>query len=172
MPRTRSLAWTELKVGVLTITAVVITAVTVFFLTGDRGFPWQRYSLKTRFASVPGLKAGLAGPRRRPGRRHGDRTSSLAGEQVEVTFEVSQEVRRSHHDQFGGDARLGFAARRERGRYHRVGVGHADPRVGLRSAGTRGRAVDAISRTRSGTASRTSPRSSPTSAADAARSAS
>jgi phospholipid/cholesterol/gamma-HCH transport system substrate-binding protein len=92
MPRTRSLAWTELKVGVLTITAVVITAVTIFFLTGDRGFPWQRYSLKTRFANVPGLKAGS--PVRVAGLDVGTVTNvALTGEQVEVVFEVSQEVR-------------------------------------------------------------------------------
>jgi phospholipid/cholesterol/gamma-HCH transport system substrate-binding protein len=92
MPRTRSLAWSELKVGVLTITAVIITALTIFFLTGDRGFPWQRYSLKTRFASVPGLKAGS--PVRVAGLDVGTVTDTvLAGNQVEVTFEVSQEVR-------------------------------------------------------------------------------
>ena len=92
MPRTRSLAWSELKVGVLTITAVVITALTIFFLTGDRGFPWQRYSLKTRFASVPGLKAGS--PVRVAGLDVGTVTDvALAGDQVDVTFELSQDVR-------------------------------------------------------------------------------
>ncbi len=92
MPRTRSLAWSELKIGALTIIAVVIAAVTVFFLTGDRGFPWQRYSLKTRFASVPGLKAGS--PVRVAGLDVGTVTNTtLAGNQVEVTFEVSQDVR-------------------------------------------------------------------------------
>jgi phospholipid/cholesterol/gamma-HCH transport system substrate-binding protein len=92
MPRTRSLAWSELKVGVLTIVAVVIAAMTVFFLTGDRGFPWERYSLKTRFNSVPGLKAGS--PVRVAGLDVGTVTAvALAGEQVEVTFEVSQDVR-------------------------------------------------------------------------------
>ena len=30
MPRTRSLAWSELKIGVLTIVAIVIAAVTIF----------------------------------------------------------------------------------------------------------------------------------------------
>lgn len=92
MPRTRSLAWTELKVGVLTIAAIVITAATVFFLTGDRGLFWQRYSLKTRFSSVPGLKAGS--PVRVAGLDVGTVTDVvLAGEQVEVTIEVSQAVR-------------------------------------------------------------------------------
>jgi phospholipid/cholesterol/gamma-HCH transport system substrate-binding protein len=92
MPRTRSLAWAELKIGVLTITAVVILALTIFFLTGDRGFPWQRYSLKARFASIPGLKEGS--PVRVAGLEVGTVTNvALAGEQVEVTFEVSQDVR-------------------------------------------------------------------------------
>ena len=92
MPRTRSLAWSELKIGVLTITAVVITALTIFFLTGDRGFPWQRYSLKARFASIPGLKEGS--PVRVAGLEVGTVTGvALAGEQVDVTFEVSQDVR-------------------------------------------------------------------------------
>ena len=36
MPRTRSLAWSELKIGVLTIIAVAITVVTIFLLT-ERG---------------------------------------------------------------------------------------------------------------------------------------
>ena len=92
MPRTRSLAWSELKVGALTITAVVITALTIFFLTGDRGFPWQRYSLKTRFATVPGLKAGS--PVRVAGLDVGTVTHvALTGNQVDVTFELSREVR-------------------------------------------------------------------------------
>jgi phospholipid/cholesterol/gamma-HCH transport system substrate-binding protein len=92
MPRTRSLAWSELKIGVLTITAIVITALTIFFLTGDRGFFWERYSLKARFASIPGLKAGS--PVRVAGLEVGAVTNVvLAGEQVEVTFEVSQDVR-------------------------------------------------------------------------------
>ncbi len=42
----------------LTIAAMSIAVVTIFMLTGDRGFLWQRYNLKTRFASVPWLKKG------------------------------------------------------------------------------------------------------------------
>jgi len=49
MPRTRSLAWSELKIGLLTIIALVIAVATIFLLTGGRGFFWQRYNLKTRF---------------------------------------------------------------------------------------------------------------------------
>jgi phospholipid/cholesterol/gamma-HCH transport system substrate-binding protein len=70
----------------------VITALTIFFLTGDRGFPWQRYSLKARFASIPGLKEGS--PVRVAGIDVGTVTGvALSGDQVDVTFEVSAEVR-------------------------------------------------------------------------------
>jgi phospholipid/cholesterol/gamma-HCH transport system substrate-binding protein len=58
MPRTRSLAWSELRIGVLTVVAVIIAVLTVFLLTGSRGFFWQRYNLKTQFSTVPGLTSG------------------------------------------------------------------------------------------------------------------
>ena len=37
MPRTRSLAWSELKIGVLTIVAIAIAAMLIFMLTGSSG---------------------------------------------------------------------------------------------------------------------------------------
>ena len=55
MPRTRSQAWSELKIGVISIAAIAIAVVTVFLLTGGSGFFWQRYSLKSRFTNVAGL---------------------------------------------------------------------------------------------------------------------
>ena len=89
MPRTRSLAWSELKVGVLTIIAIVIAAATVILLTGGRGFPWQRYNLKVRFTSVPGLKPGS--PVRLAGVEGGSVSSvELSGEQVDVVLKVNQ----------------------------------------------------------------------------------
>jgi phospholipid/cholesterol/gamma-HCH transport system substrate-binding protein len=91
MPRTRSLAWSELKVGVITITAVAIAATTIFMLTGSRGFFWQRYNLKTRFTNVAGLKAGS--PVRIAGKEIGVVSEvELTGEEVDVTFEVNQDV--------------------------------------------------------------------------------
>ena len=92
MPRTRSLAWSELKVGVLAIIAVVITATTIVMLTGGRGFFWQRYSLKTRFGNVAGLKPGS--PVRLAGVEVGSVQSvDLAGQQVEVMVEVNTKYR-------------------------------------------------------------------------------
>jgi len=92
MPRTRSLAWSQLKIGVLTIAAVTIGALTIFMLTGTRGFFWQRYSLKTRFGNVAGLKPGS--PVRVAGVEVGSVDSTeLVGEQVDVVFEVNREFR-------------------------------------------------------------------------------
>lgn len=92
MPRTRSLAWSELKIGVMTIVAVVITAITIFMLTGGRGFFWQRYSLKTRFTNVAGLRPGS--PVRIAGVDVGTVTGvAFAGDLVEVVFEVNKDNR-------------------------------------------------------------------------------
>ena len=89
MPRTRSLAWSELKIGVLTIFAVIIAMVTVFMLTGGKGFPWQRYSLKARFPNIAGLNPGS--PVRLAGVDVGSVTDvAFAGEQVDVSFEVNR----------------------------------------------------------------------------------
>ena len=92
MPRTRSLAWSELKIGVLTIVALVIVAITIFMLMGGKGFFWQRYSLKARFTNVAGLKPGS--PVRIAGVEVGSVDEvELAGPEVEVTFQVNQNRR-------------------------------------------------------------------------------
>src|SRR5438105_1386866 len=92
MPRTRSLAWSELKIGVLTIVALVVSAILIFSLTGSRGFFWQRYPLKTRFADVPGLASGS--PVRIAGVNVGSVTGiEFVGDQVDVSFQVKTENR-------------------------------------------------------------------------------
>jgi phospholipid/cholesterol/gamma-HCH transport system substrate-binding protein len=92
MPRTRSLAWSELKIGALTIVAIVIAAVLVFSLTGTKGFSWQRYSLKTTFPNVAGLAPGS--PVRVAGVEVGSVTAmDFAGEQVDVSFTIKKELR-------------------------------------------------------------------------------
>jgi phospholipid/cholesterol/gamma-HCH transport system substrate-binding protein len=92
MPRTRSLAWSELKIGVLIIVAIGITAVLIFSLTGSRGFFWQRYLLKTRLSDAAGLTPGS--PVRVAGLQVGSvEKVELAGQQVEVTFDVNKSVR-------------------------------------------------------------------------------
>jgi phospholipid/cholesterol/gamma-HCH transport system substrate-binding protein len=98
MPRTRSLAWSELKIGVLTIVAIVIAAVLIFTLTGAKGFVWQRSSLKTRFPNVAGL--GKGSPVRVAGVEVGSVTDvEFAGTEVDVTFEVKNDIRPRITDQ-------------------------------------------------------------------------
>ncbi len=92
MPRTRSLAWSELKVGLLTMSAIVIAAVLVFSLSAGKGFFWQRYTLKTRFPNVAGLADGS--PVRVAGMQVGAvKRIEFAGDQVDVVFEVNKNVR-------------------------------------------------------------------------------
>jgi len=92
MPRTRSLAWSELKLGVLTMVAIIVAAATIFSVMGSKGFFWQRYTLKTRFANIQGLKAGS--PVRVAGVEVGSVTDTVfAGDQVDVLFELSKDVR-------------------------------------------------------------------------------
>ncbi len=92
MPRTRSLAWSELKIGMLTIGAIAIAALLIFSLTGSKGFFWQRYSLKTRFSNVAGLAPGS--PVRVAGVEVGSVSAvDLIGEQVDVIFEVNTTYR-------------------------------------------------------------------------------
>ncbi len=58
MPRTRSLAWSELKIGIIAVAAMVLAAMIIVAVGGAAGFSWQRYELKTKFPDVKGLKSG------------------------------------------------------------------------------------------------------------------
>ncbi len=49
MPRTRSLAFSELKIGILAVVALALVAFVILMLTGTGGFFWQRYWLKAEF---------------------------------------------------------------------------------------------------------------------------
>jgi phospholipid/cholesterol/gamma-HCH transport system substrate-binding protein len=89
MPRTRSLSFSELKVGILAVVATAIVATVILMLSGAGGFFWQRYALKARFPAVPGLKSGA------PVRVAGVEVGSVGeiafvGSDVEVTFQVSK----------------------------------------------------------------------------------
>jgi len=98
MPRTRSLAWSELRVGVLTLVALAIGSALIFTLTGEKGFSWQRYTLKTRFPNVAGLAKGS--PVRVAGVEVGTVTEiQFADAQVDVTFELRDTVRQRVTDQ-------------------------------------------------------------------------
>jgi phospholipid/cholesterol/gamma-HCH transport system substrate-binding protein len=92
MPRTRSLAWSELKIGLLSVAALALAAMLIFVLSGEGGFSWQRYSLKTIFNDISGLNEGS--PVRVAGVEVGSVTGiDFNGDRVEVSFQISDEMR-------------------------------------------------------------------------------
>jgi phospholipid/cholesterol/gamma-HCH transport system substrate-binding protein len=92
MPRTRSLAWSELKIGVLAVMALVIASVFIFMVGGQGGFFWQRYRLKTKFQDVQGLKDGAVV--RVAGVEVGTVTRvEFAGSEVDIGMELSNDMK-------------------------------------------------------------------------------
>lgn len=92
MPRTRSLAWSELKIGVLAVLALSLAVVLIFVVGGQGGFFWQRYPLRARFSNALGLKSGSVV--RLSGVDIGSVTDvRFDGAEVEVTFEVNRSMR-------------------------------------------------------------------------------
>jgi phospholipid/cholesterol/gamma-HCH transport system substrate-binding protein len=90
MPRTRSLAWSELKIGIVSIVALVLATVLIFLLSGEGGFFWQRYSIKTVFTNIQGLKPGA--PVRVAGVEVGAVSDvNFAGDAVEVVMDIASE---------------------------------------------------------------------------------
>jgi phospholipid/cholesterol/gamma-HCH transport system substrate-binding protein len=92
MPRTRSLAWSELKIGFLALAALLL-AVFLIFLVGGEGGGWfaRQYHLKTRFNNVMGLKEG--GLVRVGGVEVGRIINmQFVGAQIEVAMELAQSM--------------------------------------------------------------------------------
>jgi phospholipid/cholesterol/gamma-HCH transport system substrate-binding protein len=98
MPRTRSLAWSELKIGIVAVVAIVLAIMIIVAVGGQGGFSWQRYKLKTKFANVQGLKSGAIV--RVAGVEVGKVTDiDFAGAEVEVVVEVNEEQQSRITDQ-------------------------------------------------------------------------
>lgn len=92
MPRTRSIAWSQLKIGLLGIVAAALTVIIVLAVGGQAGFFWERYTLKAQFQDAQGLKSGAVV--RLAGKDIGRVTSvEFVGPVIEVQFEVSKKVR-------------------------------------------------------------------------------
>jgi len=92
MPRTHSLAWAELKFGIISVFALVMAGLLIFAVGGGGGMPWQNYTLKGRFGNVAGLMAGS--PVRVAGVQVGTVDQVILSESgVEVWFDVKDEYR-------------------------------------------------------------------------------
>ena len=91
MPRTHSLAWSQLKIGLVGLAALFLAAMLILAVGGQGGFPWNRYALKTQFPDVKGLKTGAVV--RVAGIDVGKVTDmQFADKGVEVTLEVGKEM--------------------------------------------------------------------------------
>jgi phospholipid/cholesterol/gamma-HCH transport system substrate-binding protein len=92
MPRTRSLAWSELKIGIVAVIAIAMAVMFVIAVGGQGGFSWQQYELVTKFADVKGLKSGAVV--RVAGVEVGKVDEvALTGSEVEVRLKVNEENR-------------------------------------------------------------------------------
>lgn len=92
MPRTRSLAWAELKFGLIAVFALVMAGLLIFAVGGGGGFFWQNYPLKVQFPNVAGLMSGS--PVRVAGVEVGAVTDvALVPNGAEVSFNVIHDMR-------------------------------------------------------------------------------
>jgi phospholipid/cholesterol/gamma-HCH transport system substrate-binding protein len=92
MPRTRSLAWAELKFGLIAVFALVMSGLLIFAVGGGGGFFWQNYPLKVQFPNVSGLMSGS--PVRVAGVEVGSVTDvELVPNGAEVSFNVIDDMR-------------------------------------------------------------------------------
>jgi phospholipid/cholesterol/gamma-HCH transport system substrate-binding protein len=89
MARTHSLAWSQLKIGILGVGALVLASMLILAVGGQGGFAWERYALKTKFTDIQGLKTGAVV--RVAGVDVGKVTDiEFAGAEVEITLEVNE----------------------------------------------------------------------------------
>ncbi len=92
MPRTRSLKWSELKIGIMAVAALLIAATLIVALGGEGGFFWQRYNLKVKFANATGVQQGS--PVRVAGVTVGAVTDiQFLGSEVDMLLEVREDMR-------------------------------------------------------------------------------
>jgi phospholipid/cholesterol/gamma-HCH transport system substrate-binding protein len=113
MPRTRSLKWSELKIGIMAVVALVIAAALILALGGEGGFFWQRYGLKVKFSNAAGVQRGS--PVRVAGVTVGAVTEiQFAGPEVEMLLELredmQQRVRTTSRATIGAVSLLGEGA--------------------------------------------------------------
>ena len=91
MPRTRSLRWSELKIGIMSVVALLIAGVLILTLGGEGGFFWQRYSLKVKFSNAGGVQKGS--PVRVAGVTVGAvQDLQFVGSDVEMALELREEM--------------------------------------------------------------------------------
>jgi phospholipid/cholesterol/gamma-HCH transport system substrate-binding protein len=107
------LKWSELKIGIMAVVALVIAAALILALGGEGGFFWQRYNLKVKFPNAAGVQQGS--PVRVAGVTVGAVTDiAFVGSEVEMTLELrddmQQRVRNTSRATIGSVSLLGEGA--------------------------------------------------------------
>jgi len=91
MPRTKSLAWSQLKIGIIGVIAIALATVLILAVGGQAGFWWERYTLKTHFANAAGMKPGAVV--RLAGKDIGKVTAvDFAGREIEIVMDIHEDV--------------------------------------------------------------------------------
>ena len=91
MPRTRSLKFSELKIGIMAVVALIIAAALILALGGEGGFFWERYNLKVKFSNAGGVQQGS--PVRVAGVTVGAVTDiQIVGSEVEMELELHEDM--------------------------------------------------------------------------------
>jgi phospholipid/cholesterol/gamma-HCH transport system substrate-binding protein len=92
MPRTRSLAFSELKIGIIGVSSIALAVVLIIAVGGQAGCFWQQFRVRTKFANVQGMKSGAIV--RVSGKDVGKVTSvEFSGEVIDVGIALNEDVR-------------------------------------------------------------------------------
>jgi len=108
MDRSKTLTWTELRVGLVMIASVGILAFTILYIGGGGGSPFSRkYRLRALMADVNGLKPGA--PVRVGGVEVGNVTSvSIGGPEQKGLVEVQMRLDQRVQPQVTTESRVGL----------------------------------------------------------------
>lgn len=92
MPRTRSLAFSELKIGIIGVSSIALAVLLIIAVGGQAGCFWQQFRVRTKFANVQGMKTGAIV--RVSGKDVGKVTSvEFSGELIDVGIVLNEDVR-------------------------------------------------------------------------------
>lgn len=92
MPRTRSLAFSELKLGIIGVGSIILATVLIIAVGGQAGCFWQQFRVRTKFVNAQGMKPGAIV--RVAGKDVGKVTSvEFSGELIDIGMALNENVR-------------------------------------------------------------------------------